>query len=177
MERSISFERNVRVAFEAATAALGEQGEDIVLDDPATGALELDASLAGFAVSRPVTVELGSLDRLDPHAVVLPIAWQATEHPRRFPTFEGMLEVSALADRPAQSQVALLGKVRVPLGVLGTIGEAAGGAQLGDAVLEALLDRIVDRLVAVVAARQAAAASDTIPAHLSRARFVADDDD
>ncbi len=175
MERSISFERNVRVAFAAATAALTEQAAEIVLDDARDGTLELDANLAGFVVSRPVTATTGSVDRLDPHAVILPLAWEAAEHPRRFPTFEGMLELSALADHPAQSQLALVGKVRAPLGVLGTIGEAAGGSQIGDGVLEALLDRIVARLVAVVAARQATAASDTIPSHLSRPRFVLDD--
>lgn len=175
MERSISFERTARVAFEAAAAALAEQAPDIVLDDPATGTLELDASLAGFVVSRPVMATLGTVGRLDQHAVVMPLAWQAVEHPRRFPTFRGMIEISALADHPVQSQIALLGRVRAPLGVLGTIGEAAGGSQVGDAVLEALLDRIVERLVATVASRQASAAAATTPSHLSRPRFVPED--
>lgn len=175
MERNISFDRTVRVAFDAATAALTEQPADIVLDDAEAGTLALDASLAGFVVSRPVTATTGELRRLDPHAVTISIAWEAVDHPRRFPTFEGMLELSALAHRPAQSRVALVGKVRAPLGVLGTIGEAAGGAHLGDGVLEAYVGRVADRLVAVVAARQAMAASSTVPAHLSRPRFVPED--
>ncbi len=74
-----------------------------------------------------------------------------------------------MSSRP-QSQLA-----RSALGVLGTVGEAAGGTQLGDAVLEALLDRIAARLEALVAERQAAGAAELSPAHLSRPRFTDED--
>ena len=176
MERPISFEQQIRVTFETATTVLETEADEVILDDADTGTLALDASLAGFTVSRPVSATLGELDHLDPQAVAVPISWEAAEHPRRFPTFEGILELSALAQRPAQSKLALIGKVKVPLGVLGSIGEAAGGSQIGDDVLEALLERIAQRLVAAVAARQAASAAATTPSHLSRPRFVAEDD-
>lgn len=174
MERPVTFEEQIRVTFEAATAALADAPAAIVLDDAEDGTIELDASLAGFTVSRPVRVSLGELDRLDPQAVVLPISWEAVERPSRFPTWDGVLELSALAERPAQSRLALIGKVLVPMGVLGTLGERAGGSQVGDDVLKAYLARIAERLGAAVAARQAQSAASAGAGHLSRPRFVAD---
>lgn len=175
MERPISFEEQIRVTFDAGAAVLAEDPADVVLDDPDTGRLDLDASLAGFTVSRPVRITIGDLDHLDPQAVAVPIEWEAADRPRRFPRFDGILELSALAERPAQSRLALVGRVRVPMGVLGSIGEAAGGSQVGDDVLRALLERIAGRLTDAVAARQAATAAAMGPSHLSRPRFVADD--
>ena len=175
MERPISFEVQIRVTFDAAASVLKDRAEEIVLDDPDTGTLDLDATLAGFTVTRPVHVTIGDLERLDPTAVMVPVEWEAAEHPRRFPTFHGIIELSALAERPAQSKLALIGKVKVPMGVLGSIGEAAGGSQIGDDVLSALLDRVAARLVAAVADRQAAAAAATGSSHLSRPRFVPED--
>ena len=175
MERSISFERTVAVDYDAAVAALRDRPDAVVLDDPGTSELELHADVAGFDVARTVTVTLGDLRQLDNHAVALPMRWQATEHPRRFPTMDGLVELSALSHRPAQSQLALVGTVTPPLGVLGSVGEAAGGTQLGDSVLEALVDRMADRLAELVADRAAGAASDTGSQHLARPRFVHQD--
>ena len=175
MERPTSFETQIPVTFDAAVSALADDPAAIILDASEAGTLELDASLAGFTVSRPVRVTLGDLDRLDANAVIVPIEWEAVEHPRRFPTFRGIIELSALAERPAQSQVALVGKVKVPMGLLGSVGERAGGSQVGDDVLEALLERIGRRLVAAVADRQAAAAASTGSSHLARPRFVRED--
>lgn len=175
MERSISFERTVAVDYDAAVASLREQPEDLVLDDPDEGTLVLRAEVGGFDVARRVAVTLEELVQLDEHAVELPVSWEAAEKPRRFPTFEGGIELRALPSPPVQSRVALVGKVEAPLGVLGTVGEAAGGTSIGDAVLEALLDRIVARLTALVAERQAAAASEMTPTHMSRPRFTTED--
>lgn len=156
MERSISFERTMPVTFDAAARALSARQAEVVLDDPDAGTLELDADVAGFLVSRPVHPTVEAVDRLDKQAVVVPMAWQAAQHPRRFPTFRGILELSALSERPPQSRLALIGTVRPPLGVLGSMGAAAGGAHLEDSVLETLLDRITARLVHVVTGREAA---------------------
>lgn len=174
MERSISFERTVEVDYDAAVAALREQARDILLDDPAAGTLVLHAEVGGFDVAREVAVTIGQVVALDKHAVKLPVSWEAAERPRRFPTFEGGIELSAMSSHPVQSKLALLGRVEAPLGMLGSVGEAAGGTQLGDAVLRALVERITTRLQAVVAERQAAAAADMAPAHMSRPRFSAE---
>lgn len=155
MERTVSIERYANVPYEDAGAALRAQGPDVVLDDPVAGTIALDADVAGFVVSRPVTPRIDLTRELDPHAVVLPLAWQAADHPRRFPTFKGLLEVSALSNHPPQVQLALVGTVRPPLGVVGAIGEAVAGREIGDEALTDLLDRIADRLAAVVAERTA----------------------
>lgn len=170
MQRPISTERNVPLAYEAAVAALTEEPARIVLDDEDRRSIDLHAGVAGFDVAREVAVDVGSVSRLDAHAVVLPLAWEAVEHPRRFPTFDGMLELSAMSKHPPQTQVALIGTVRVPFGVMGTIGESFAGTELGDAVLDALLDRFVDRLRDVVRERQRAAAASAAAGHLHRPR-------
>lgn len=161
MERSISFERTVPVDYDAGVAVLGDRVADIVFDEPDANALVLHADVAGFDVARTVTVTLGDLRQLDRHAVAVPIRWEATEHPRRFPTMDGLVEFSALSHRPAQSQLALVGTVTPPLGALGSVGEAAGGTELGDGVLEALLERMADRLVDLVSEPAADAVSAT----------------
>ena len=175
MERSISFERTVPVDYDAGVAALRQQARELVLDDPEEGTLVLHAEIAGFDVSRRVAVTVGEVTSLDKHAVKVPVTGEAAEKPKRFPTFEGSIELSALSSHPVQSQLALIGHVEAPLGVLGTVGEAAGGTEIGDAVLRALLERISDRLSALVAQRQASAAADMAPAHMSRPRFVPED--
>lgn len=175
MERSISFERTVAVDYDAAVAVLRDQVADIVFDEPDANALVLHADVAGFDVARTVTVTLGDLRQLDRHAVAVPIRWEAAEHPRRFPTMDGLVELSALSQRPVQSQLALVGTVIPPLGVLGSVGEAAGGTELGDSVLEALLDRMADRLAGLVAEHAADAASATGSQHLARPRYVHQD--
>lgn len=175
MQRSISFERVVPVDYDTAAAVLRDRSADLVLDHTDSDTLVLHAEVAGFDVARTVTVTLGDLRQLDPHAVALPFSWRATEHPRRFPTFTGMLELSALSERPPQSQLALVGKVTTPLGMLGSVGEAAGGTQLADAVLDALVDELGARLAALVADRVAVAASASTPTHLSRPRVVLHD--
>jgi hypothetical protein len=175
MERSISFERTVPVDYDAAVAALREQPGKLVLDDEDASTLVLHAEVGGFDVARQVTVTIDDVEELDKHAVKLPVSWEASVKPKRFPTFDGGIEISAMSSHPVQSQVALVGTVTAPLGILGTVGEAAGGTDIGDAVLDALLDRIVARLQALVAERQAAAAADMTPAHMSRPRFEADD--
>lgn len=175
MDRSISVERNLRVDFEAGAAALREQAADVVLDDAAERTLVLHAEVGGFDVAREVTVTLGELTQVEPHVVTVPVQWEAVDRPKRFPTFEGALELSSLSEHPAQSQLALVGHVHAPMGVLGKVGEAAGGTQLGDAVLESLVERLTARLQALVAERQASKAAQLPPSHLSRPRFVEDD--
>lgn len=175
MERSISIERSVRVDYEAGVGVLRTQAAQLVLDDQDVGTLVLHAEVAGFDVARQVTVTLGEVTPVDKHAVKLPISWEATDRPKRFPTFDGSLELSAMQDHPAQSQLALVGHVAAPMGLLGKVGEVAGGTELGDAVLEALVERYCERLQALVADGQATAADDLRPAHMSRPRFVDDD--
>lgn len=171
MERSISFELTIPVDYDAGVAALRDQPEELLLDDAAAGTLVLHAEVGGFDVAREVTVTIGEPTQLDKHAVKLPVRWEATDKPKRFPTFDGGIELSAMSERPVQSQLALLGTVEAPLGVLGSVGEAAGGTQLGDAVLAALVDRIAARLQALVSERQAAAANEVTQSHMSRPRF------
>lgn len=175
MQRSVLFEQQLRVAFDAAAAVLEARADEVVLDDVEDATLALDATLAGFTVSRPVRAEVGALSRPGERTVTVALSWAAVERSRHFPTFDGVLELSALAASPPRSQLSLIGSVTVPLGVLGSLGEAAGGTHLGNDALEALLARIADRLVDAVAAAQASSADHTGPQHLRRPRFVADD--
>lgn len=175
MERSISLQRTMAVDYDAAVHALTDGLADLVCDDPAAGTLDLHADVAGFDLARPVQVRFGELRELDRHAVAVSIDWEAVEHPRRFPTFDGFIELSAMSSSPPQSQLALVGRVRPPLGVLGTVGEAAGGTAIGDTVLEAVVERVADRLTGAVADNAATAAAAVGPRHMSRPTFAAQD--
>lgn len=174
MERSISFEQSVAIDFDAAARVLRTQTATIIYDDPGQRQLVLHADVAGFDVARRVAVHVGEVRDLDAHAVAIRLAWEAADHPGRFPTFEGMVELSALAHRPALCQVALVGRVHPPFGRLGGVGEAMKGSTIGDAALEGLLGRILGRLVAAVAADAANLTTAAASGHLSRPRVSLD---
>lgn len=176
MERTTSFERSVPVAYAAAARILRTQAETLVCDDPHARTLELHAEVGGFEVTREVTVHFGEVRELDANAVAVRITWQATEHPGRFPSFDGLLELSALSHRPVLSQLALLGRVRPPFGPLGGVGEAVGGASVGDATLAALVDRVAERLGELVALDAAVLTETSAAAALTHPRVLLQDD-
>lgn len=176
MERTITFERSVPVAYAAAARILRTQVATLVCDDPHDHTLELHAEIGGFEVTREVTVRFGEVRDLDANAVAVRVSWRATEHPGRFPIFDGLLELSALSHRPALSQLALLGRVRPPFGPLGGVGETVAGASVGDATLAALLDRIGERLRELVALDAAVLTETSAAAALTHPRVLLQDD-
>ncbi|MFT5564565.1 MAG: hypothetical protein ACI970_001295 [Myxococcota bacterium] len=159
MERRIDAEITVPVQWEAGAAVLRRDAASIVIDDQVEGTVRLTALVGGTELTRHAQVDVGSADATDGQTVSIPLRWESTEHTRRFPTVTGALILGARSEHPSLSTLSIDAEHVPPLGVLGTIGDAAGGLDLARRACLALLERMSDRLVAAVAA-DAAAATD-----------------
>ncbi len=156
MNRQIAIDTTVSVEWEAGLRSLRSHLLDIICDDPETRTVRLTTVVAGTEMTRLGTVEVGELRTVDRHTATASVRWEADEHARRFPTVEGMLELSGLSEHPPLSRLAFLGEHHAPLGLLGTLGDAAGGLEMGRDAARLLLERAAERLAAAVKADAAA---------------------
>jgi hypothetical protein len=101
--------------------------------------------LGDMALAREVTVGYGPPMEEDDGTAVLPLWWEATEHPWLFPTFDGGLEVEETHDG---TELRLVGSCRPPLGRLGAVADEIAGFRLARAALDAFLGEVADRLTA-----------------------------
>jgi hypothetical protein len=161
MARRIDTEITVPVRWEAGAAVLHRDAASIVIDDQIEGTVRLTALVGGTELTRHAQVDVGPADAMGGQTVSIPLRWEATEHTRRFPTVTGVLILGARREHPSLSTLSIDAEHVPPLGVLGTIGDAAGGLDLARRACQALLERISARLVAAVAADAAAATNLT----------------
>jgi len=151
-------ERTIEKPFRSLEAALaaGPSGWLPGADhgDPATA--ELDVRLGTSRIARRVVVRTGVVtDWLDHGRCRLPIAWQAAEHPERYPRLVGTLELVSVA--PRRTKLVLMATYHPPAG---PAGEAADRAVV-HVVAEASLQAFVSRIAAVL---ERAAMSDELAA-------------
>jgi hypothetical protein len=107
------------------------------------GAERLSVDLpGGLHVSRHVRVGFGPVFQED-DAFVVPVWWEAAEHPHLFPTFDGGFEVRPADD---ETELRLVGSYEPPLGALGRFADGVVGHRLVTASLDALLGSAVERL-------------------------------
>lgn len=106
---------------------------------------------AGSRAEQEVSVHVG-LPVSTSDEVVLPVEWTPTGHRHVLPTFVG--ELVARSERPG-TQLELRGRYRVPLGVIGRVGDAVAGHRLAKKVLVAYVESIGARLQDEVAHRSA----------------------
>jgi hypothetical protein len=102
------------------------------------------AGPGGVQINRDVRVGFGPLLQ-DEGIHALPVWWEAVEHPRWFPTFDGGFELVA-AD--GDTELRLVGSYRPPLGSVGAFADGIVGHRLVMASLEALLRRVAEQLAA-----------------------------
>jgi hypothetical protein len=121
---------------------------------PATA--ELDVRLGTSRIARRVVVRTGAVtDWLGHGRCRLPIAWQAAEHPERYPRLAGTLELVSVA--PRRTKLALVATYHPPAGLVG----AAADRAVMHTVAEASLRAFVSRIAAVL---ERAAMSDELAA-------------
>jgi hypothetical protein len=95
-------------------------------------------------LGRSVRLGLGALLTEEDGSTVLPVWWEALEHPRRFPTFDGGLAVGKHGDGTAELR--LEGSYLPPLGAVGAFADTLLGHRFVTASLEVLLNTIADCL-------------------------------
>ena len=118
--------------------------------DPGTGPsgqflVPLSVRLAGVRFDRAAAVGFGPLVEEDDASRLLPLWWEAAEHPWLFPTFAGGLEVRPDNDG---AEIRLEGHYWPPLGAAGGLVNRAVLNRAATASLETLLDHLAARLTA-----------------------------
>lgn len=107
--------------------------------------LDLPTRALGRDLAKQVRVRTGIRHRSG-ERVLLPLEWHAEPAAALFPSFQGTLELEALASR--LTAVTLVGTVTAPLGPIGGILDAAALRQIGDATAQRLVTDLVRALEA-----------------------------
>lgn len=97
---------------------------------------------SGTAVVQEVAVVVG-LARATGDSCVVPVDWRAVGRTRLVPTFEGALEVTR---EGAGAALRLHGTYTLRLGLLGRMGERAGGRRVAARSLAAFVEALATRL-------------------------------
>jgi len=105
--------------------------------------LPLNVRVAGVRFDRTAAVGFGPLVEEDDGSRLLPLWWEAAEHPGLFPTFAGGLEI-----RPVDggTELRLEGQYRPPFGIAGRLVDRTVLNRAATASLETLLDDLASRL-------------------------------
>lgn len=146
--RPVNLTRDIPVPAEAVLARLaGDPGAVVgVRLEPSTegGSRRVGIKLLGdLRVEREVKLGFGPPVEEDDGTVVLPLWWEATEHPWLFPTFDGGLEIG---QHGTGAELRLVGSWRPPLGRLGGFADEIAGFRVARATLEAFLDEVAVNL-------------------------------
>lgn len=148
--RPVSLSRTIPVPSHAVLATLiADAGAVIGVRPGATaqsGRRRVGVKLLGdVAFGREVTVGYGPPMHEDDGTMVVPLWWEAAEHPGLFPTFDGGFEVE---ETDAGTELRLVGGCRPPLGRLGAFADDVAGFRVARATLEAFLAEVAARLTA-----------------------------
>jgi hypothetical protein len=149
--------RRVPVPATAATAVLQRDPRRVIgthLGAPwTTTGIHVDLAVelfSGYQVARAMRIGVGPLiEDEDEGVLALPLWWQASDHPRLFPIFDGGLE---LRGDEQGTELRLVGSYRPPLGVVGRFADGVVGHRVVMASLDGFLSAVAERLTAELAA-------------------------
>ncbi len=150
MDRHLYAYRELDVPWQQAVDALTEHRAALfgdATDATVHGAVtRLHTTVAGLDVGRDVTVRLGPIRDLGMHTVSMALTWDAVDGHGIFPRMLGSIELTAMSDHPARTQLTFLGTYTPPLGVVGTIVDAAAGHKVADDTIDHFIDEVATRL-------------------------------
>jgi len=147
--RPVTLARTVQVPADAVHRQLATDAAAVVGASSSasaeTGRRQVGIRLLGdVKIQRKVKIGFGPLMEEDDGTLVLLVWWEAAEHPRLFPTFDGGLEVGERGDA---TELRLVGSCQPPLGRLGAFADEIAGYRLARATLEAFLAEVASRVV------------------------------
>jgi hypothetical protein len=139
----VQMERTIEKPFGSLEAALAS-GPSGWLAGPRDGdraTAELDVRLGPSRIARRVVVRAGALTSWIGHARCrLPVAWQAADHPERYPRLAGTLELAEVA--PRRTRLTLRATYHPPAGLAGEVADRAVMHTVAEASLRAFLQRV-----------------------------------
>lgn len=153
MHRTLHTYEYLTRPFEAVRIAFAEEMIDVLqhaTEAAATRAVALSthlhARVAGIEVGTPVTVKIRGFDQSggDHPSARLRIAWEAERAKALFPAMEADVEAHPIT--PTETQLALFGTYRPPLGIVGSAADALIGHRLAEAAVHHFLLEVKDRL-------------------------------
>lgn len=150
---AVHLARRVPVAVAEVHAALAEGPAALLGAAGEAGqqrcSVPLSVRFAGVRSDRQAAIGIGPVVVEADGTRLLPLWWEAAEHPELFPTFDGGLQV---CPHDRGTELRLEGHYRPPLGAAGGLVNRAVLHRAATASLEAFLDRLAARLVECSAA-------------------------
>jgi len=139
--RTIERRADIARPFDDVTKLLTTEGGQFVATRAEEGwGLELRVRPAGAGAPRTVLLHVGGLVDLGDRMLV-PVSWADFGRPKLFTVLKAVIELVPADDRPAHTQMTLLGRYRPPLGGRGEEVERRSGA---DIVAESVTAFVVD---------------------------------
>ncbi len=151
----------VPASFEAVRA-VAEQRPVAFLTGIDQSESTFDVEVLGFAISRRVRVQPGTVTVVDApiSAISYPFQVEAAEHDRWMPLLEAEIEVTRAPRN--HTEVALVGRYEVPGGWIGAIGDTLMLHRAAEEAIDGFFDRLVARVTRWTAS--------VIPPHTSVSR-------
>ena len=143
----------VRDALRADPGAIFRRATKVAEDRSEAVAASLSVNLAGLEVRKGIAITVGDMEETQPggpstRVFTVAVEWQAETSPGLFPQMHGELRVYPLS--PTETQVELVGKYDPPMGVLGSVLDAAAGHRLAEASVHRFVKDVVEHLRASV---------------------------
>lgn len=154
----VRMERTIEKPFRSLEAVLADGPSSWLAgprdDDRATA--ELDVRLGTSRIARRVVLRTGALTSWVGHARCrLPVAWQAADHPERYPRLSGTLELAEVG--PRRTRLTLRATYSPPAGLAGEAADRVAMHTVAEASLRAFLGRIAGVLERAAMSRDLAA--------------------
>jgi hypothetical protein len=102
-------------------------------------ASELHVNIAGFEVGADINIKVDSVETRErtgafPEKTVISLEWEAANMPRLFPFMKAQLAVYPLTS--SETQLDLTGNYDPPLGIVGSVLDAAVGNRIAEATVQ-----------------------------------------
>jgi hypothetical protein len=102
-------------------------------------ASELHVNIAGFEVGADINIKVDSVETTErtgmfPERTVISLEWEAANMPRLFPFMKAQLAVYPLTS--SETQLDLTGHYEPPLGIVGSVLDAAVGHRIAEATVQ-----------------------------------------
>ena len=136
---------SVKRSLEADTAAVFRNATKVAAVRAKSLASELHINIAGFEVGADININVSSVETdaptgAFPERTIISLEWEAANMPRLFPFMKAELAVYPLTS--TETQLDLTGNYDPPLGVVGSVIDAAVGHRIAEATVQQFIKDI-----------------------------------
>lgn len=153
MERALHCYAYVEAPWDQVSRLLAEDSRAVLQHatvDAADQAQEISRTLklevAGFEVSKDVSIQVGEFVPREATRSVVPLRWRAERGRMLFPELAADLEVASVSFNPPLTQLTVTGSYEPPLGLLGAGADRLMLHRLAEATIHRFIHEVADEL-------------------------------